>query len=660
MLFTNNIPHLMVYRQKTYLPVDSKKQSLYSLAFINNNTSEASANIIKHPLANSNRKYLSYYMESYYREKIGSVTINKNMKPQRDQYYKELDALVPNLFMYNNYSQYNDKNMYYDLRMFNDIFFNNIKASLLKTKIEMYMKYLHKTINNPNLNNYKTKFMIIDVESWERHHDRVNTPLMYIYVAFRKHFDLFKMLGNIDIIFVTDSMMMRVNPSLCEAQDFQTFKNNYARICSTLDLSDEAVDKASGEDVVKAMVMNNLSTKYNFTGTSANIDKLVSELIDENEEGIDPDDDDLEDELNKEVGDIDDDASPAAYPLPSEKRSKIDEKIDEKVQADEELAKEISSDVKSKATGKSTLSLQRDEELRKKQRELVVKGKKLSDIVAPVAIVPEIKEIDVSNKIKSTNPHIGKVKFANFEAAYNEELMLKDTMDVFTNLNNMPIPVYVKDIQIKDSSNELNYKDTYTIKLEDENRVQHSITVDIPKFIDDKFLYLNGNKKIIIKQEYLKPIVKTGPDKAQVCTAYNKIFINRVGSKMSPKLEKVKKAVSNPASAVYVINGDCSAINNKYKTTVEYDELAKSYVSIKSGNIELMFSQDDVLAKLNGKKVPENHICIGFNNGKPIFLNFDTEKIGDVDIVDYMIANFGEKFNNVYKETKEKTKSVLL
>lgn len=657
MLFTNNIPHLTVYRQKTYLPVESKTQGLYSLAFINNNSAEATANIMKHPLANSNRKYLCYYMESYYREKIGSVTINKNFKPQRDQYYKEIDELVPNFHMYNTYAQYGNKNMYYDLRMFNDIFFKNIKVTIMKNKIEMYMKYLHKTINNPNLNNYKNKIMLIDVEAWEKSDDKINNPVFYIFLAFKKYFEIFQLLGDIDIIFITDSMMMRVNPSQCTKEDFQKFKINYARVCKTIDFSDETVEKALGDDVVKTMVVNNLGRRYGFTGNVNNLDKLISDVAEDEE--IDPDDEALEDDLDTEIADTEDPDRIATNLTVTDKRHKLDTKIDERILADEELAKTVSSEVKAKATGKSTLSLQRDEELRKKQRDLVVKGKTLSEITETALKVPEIREIDVSSKIQSTNPHIGKIKFANFEAAYNEGLMQRDTMNVFTNLNNMPIPVYIKNIEIEDSSNELNYKDTYRIKLEDENRVQHSITVDIPKFVDDKFLYLNGNKKIIIKQEYLKPIVKTGPDKAQVCTAYNKIFINRVGTKMSPKIEKVKRAVVNPASAVYVVNGDCTALNNTYKTTIEYDELAKSYVSIKSGNIEIMFSQADVKEKLAGKKVPDGHMCIGFNNGKPILLNYETEMIGNVDIVDYMVTNFGDKFTKVYNETTAGSKRFM-
>ena len=86
-------------------------------------------------------------------------------------------------------------------------------------------------------------------------------------------------------------------------------------------------------------------------------------------------------------------------------------------------------------------------------------------------------------------------------------MLNKDIMGTFLELNSKSIPMFLRDVKIEDSSDRLNYKDTYTFYLEDGNRNRHTIVVDIPKFIEDRFLYIGGNKKIILHQNFFLPIV---------------------------------------------------------------------------------------------------------------------------------------------------------
>ena len=50
--------------------------------------------------------------------------------------------------------------------------------------------------------------------------------------------------------------------------------------------------------------------------------------------------------------------------------------------------------------------------------------------------------------------------------------------------------MFVRKIDVNDTSDELNYKDTYTIYFEDANRKRHTVKVDIPKFLENKFIYV--------------------------------------------------------------------------------------------------------------------------------------------------------------------------
>ena len=69
--------------------------------------------------------------------------------------------------------------------------------------------------------------------------------------------------------------------------------------------------------------------------------------------------------------------------------------------------------------------------------------------------------------------------------------------------------MYVISTEVTDTSNEMDYKETWKVTFEDTNRTRHTVTVDIPKLFEDKFLYLGGNKKTMVKQNFLYPIVKT-------------------------------------------------------------------------------------------------------------------------------------------------------
>ena len=78
--------------------------------------------------------------------------------------------------------------------------------------------------------------------------------------------------------------------------------------------------------------------------------------------------------------------------------------------------------------------------------------------------------------------------------------MQKDIINAFKSLNDKPLPVYITGISKVDSSTAMDLKETYTIKLEDANRVKHSVTVDIPKIYDKNYMYLGGNRKQLVNQ----------------------------------------------------------------------------------------------------------------------------------------------------------------
>ena len=117
--------------------------------------------------------------------------------------------------------------------------------------------------------------------------------------------------------------------------------------------------------------------------------------------------------------------------------------------------------------------------------------------------------------------------------------MPKEITNALLALKDKSIPMYVRKIEVNDTSNELNYKETYTVYLEDANRQRHTIKVDLPKILENRYLFIGGNKKRIKFQNLLYPVVKTKENIVQINTNYNKMFIERVENKSTSANERL-------------------------------------------------------------------------------------------------------------------------
>ena len=147
---------------------------------------------------------------------------------------------------------------------------------------------------------------------------------------------------------------------------------------------------------------------------------------------------------------------------------------------------------------KSNASTKRDALLRERQKSVTIKGKTIQELTTDVNIKP-LEKTEVKNPM-IVNQNIKNVSYANFQKTYNDSLLSSDIADVLTMFNGKTIDMNVIKVDVEDTSNTLNLMETYTVVFEDEFRRRHTVKVNIPKFIDNKYLYINGGIKTIETQ----------------------------------------------------------------------------------------------------------------------------------------------------------------
>lgn len=635
MITIRDIPHLKLYKQKVYLPVNEKSPSLNSMILFNNMDIDWSLEFLSSPnIMLTNSKYYTFYIDRMYNEKIRNKTVKINYTKDREVIYERINEEYKFIKTALNENQLMKRNCYYDLSVYNKIFFDNIGSVSIRKKIEEYFKYLNKLFNKAP-SNYNNKVICMNVDKWFNQKDE-NNPIIYFLISSNKYPDLLSLVGDLTIILYGKAGVIRLHTTEFNKNNRSILKREVGKLVSK-NINDEIEDDESikddeidnsDNDVSDTVVVNNISTD---NISDPDIKEEVEQKLEDNKIKY----------FDSELSD-----------------KEVDQVASDDTNNDVELIQKVDSLLKEKKVGKSTASLKRDEELRKRQKEIRLQDTTLDELLNLDISEFELPVVDVSDKVVTTNPNVTKVRFNQFDKEYNEKLFHSDTTKILTQLNDLDLKVYVKDIKIEDSSDSLNYKDTYRIILEDENRVRHSLTFDVPKFIDDRYLYINGNKKIINKQLFIKPIAKTGPDEVQVCSNYNKIFIYRYGRKYSPKLEKFKKIITSPIAGLSITNGDASEINRNYKSILEYDILSESIVSLKTREFELNFNQSEIQEVLGTYKLKDDEMCIGFwKDGKPITMSYNTEKIGEYDIVEFIVMNGPEELRKRFEDSSISTKT---
>lgn len=653
MITANKLPLLKRSRYRVYMTHDLRNKKYGSLLIMNT----LDSNGLKDKFGMINIEYGNLFTMAYSkrREKIRlrNKNIIQNRLEERNLHYNAIEKELPFVKGVVESKVSMGYNIIFDLIHANKLFSENMGTISKMLRPTLYWDFISRYIKDLPLEEYPMRTMIIYADDFSSNivadmsgrSDTIN-PIAYLYLLMKRDPEEFFKLGKLDIIITSKTGgLLRVNADECK-KVFGDEKSNLANLFrkevfrlmnrhdpeeSEISSVGNALISTKKEEVIKS-VSSNLLSRFIYGATGdVNIPEEVKSKI--------------EMEVEKTVNTMTDTTGDVS-----------EEVVQQAVDKNEELMKEILKSTTNKAMKASVASSKRDELLREKQLSLSVKGKTLEEVLSVKSENIEIPVNNVEEKVETINKNMTDVRYPNINKAYVEELMEKDLVSMFTAMNNKSVKVFVRSITSEDTSDISNYKETWTVELEDELRVRHRMVFDVPKVIDGRFLYLGGNRKYINNQQLLLPIVKVEPDTVQLVSNYNKIFIRRYGEKVSQVNEKLKKALSEDIKGIRVQRGKYDTENKAYVTTIDYDDLSKIFKEINIGGTRIIFNQTEIRtllvgvningfeSKLDKELLPlgikgQTYYCIDLTNDEVVVIGLDGKTVSTkMGLIDFILS----------------------
>ena len=270
---------------------------------------------------------------------------------------------------------------------------------------------------------------------------------------------------------------------------------------------------------------------------------------------------------------------------------------------DDEYVKQLILDLEEEEDGKPQFNNARTSRMTKLNDDFL--DRKLGDASIKDIINRNGNETPLNGKhlkISSINEEWEDIKFIDFNNAYDVNA---DIIKIIHSLATKTYPISVVDINIEDTSNNMDYLMTYTVVMEDGYGKRSTLVFDIPKLINNRFMRLRGNEKVVSGQLLLLPCLKTDEDTVQCVSNYNKIFIRRKGleGRSYPISDRLVKTLRKyKGNKIKIVFGDNGAICSKHELPVDYIDLAKNVMRIETPEYIYYFDQDIYYTKFNAQK----------------------------------------------------------
>ena len=547
---------------------------------------------------------------SYYTEKL-LVSENKKIRKiiQRQNHYKEfLQKTNYHLDCRNDIKSYKGNNLFYDLTPIANINAESSKKARL-VKLREFFDLIFKHLSTSS---YKHKAIVFNVDNMDM--DNKDDYLNYFIFAITKKYDfMLEYFKDIKFIFISPKQKVFFKFTFSEA----TFKEKPIIITRLNALKNitpiEDILKADEEGDSTVITANKNSRFEKVLSQTEeiqeakeikkdNIKKAVSKNLGVKNTGRE-EDNDLIDSINNEIettvekmnkNDIED--------LTEEELMNIMTKKDE-------FKKSLLQVQNQQLNGYHKMNA---EQLKREQDKITFMDVSLKDIERNYKEkCIDKEEIGGSNITNVVNKEIKTSTLKSFDESYMNKKFNKDIAAVLKSFNeDKDIGMYVKNVKITPNNTDMSKQSLLEVDFKDDSNTIHKFKVNIPEIKDGKFMFLNGSKKIIMKQITFLPIVKLDPDRVQITTNYNKHFLMRFGQKFSEKLEYLKKlflrcnllSIKKPGVRFDFKYGNSLKDNSKFIATAEYNDISKYLYSLNIDKYNFIFNQSFLINSTDATK----------------------------------------------------------
>lgn len=661
-MYSDSLPYGKVMSRKINLPI-GHPPGTGNLAFLYTTKFEDSLALIKnHTNAIPGQKYKWYFYQQDYRGMIWNKRYRfRNMQLRKSHYDTVRKSTTVKPYIARIVSPDEEKNLLYDLHTYVSIINEYSKKMSVPRKVRAYWDYM-KPILTKAVPSLKTRMVLVNLDQFhlgDTLQENLNHPLYMIWYTLYKYPEC--LVGvDVDFLFFSGMKILKINPTQFFALPDEKLDDGAIgavakKVSSAIKMPpknvvtglqiqmkriihsvpDQALDeKKLQEEDIKSVIIDETKTKMGLS------DKDKKEIIDETDvtnvaDTVKKEEDQIAKSVEQKVS-VTADRVLKAKPMERLDISRQEGKVktvvqmmvDNDINEDQKILEDAYNKMKHEKVPVSPRSSARNQKLMDEQKNLEIKGMTVDQLSKMKVKEVKVKSKDISKAVTTPNNHMKTMTFYERNKTYIEKVMPKDIMDALLCLNTKSIPLYVRDVKIEDTSDELNYKETYTIALEDANRQRSTLKVDFPKIIENRFMYLGGGKKNIKNQSYFYPVVKTEEDTVQMVSNYNKMYIRRIDTKSTSSVERLKRFLKQADGADKMIKfGNSNAVNKsgEFITSVEYDELAKFMKRIHTGGMYLYFSQHDVqdILKKRNLTPPDGYFCVGFDKeDKPIYVAY--------------------------------------
>lgn len=558
----------------------------------------------------------------------------KTTKELKDFYEKIKEEFSVIKYTYNDISLYNKLNLFVDLSYYSNSFLLNTTTTKIKGA-KAYLELVKRLLNDKRVEeSYAKQTVIVPINSWAKFaNDDENihligkhiNPISCIFWCLSSNtgINLKDIFGDREVLFLGESSFMKINFAKLDKLNKTLFLRNIRMIIkNSMVLDPEAKIGTKATSSARAIKMSIID----------DIEKSTKIKIDDIS-GEEPVGKTTTDEEDKKTAIVQTVKNATAN------QNNEDDAIDsiDQNKEDSERLKKLMSDLSTNPDDRgSNISGARASRMLKLQNDFLdseFEGKSIKDIIKNNEVESSAEAIKTVNlDIDSINPEWKNMKFPATMNSYNLD---DDIVRIFGSFYDKSNPLVVRELIKEDTSTSDDLIETYTCKYESARGERFTIKLDIPKFIDNQYMILRGNRKNIPIQLFLMPILKTEENAVQIVSCYNKIFVRRFGTnsgKSNPVTDKLMKALSKEYKHIKTESGDNSKVCSKYELPIDYIDLASNYSKIETPRYTFLFNQDYIRSKY--KVDDKKGLCFGIdkktkelvyfkpNPDEPIFFSY--------------------------------------